>query len=64
MAVQKRISVPTNQTVSSAGCRAVVEKVGQVTAFGGTKALAAERLADCNEKAMAKRSGATQLAKQ
>jgi hypothetical protein len=54
---------PTSQTFAVATCRAVADKVGVVESFAGRKALEGDRLATCNEKALAK-AGATTLAKQ
>lgn len=57
-------AAPTSQTFATATCKAVADKVGPVASFEGRKALDDGRLADCNEKALAKSASATQLAKQ
>jgi len=54
---------PTSTTFAASTCKTIADKVGPVTAFGGTKALAEDKLADCNAKAVAK-ADATKLAKQ
>lgn len=54
---------PTSQTFAIATCRAVADKVGVVSSFTGRRALDEAKLADCNEKAVA-RAGTTTLAKQ
>ena len=54
---------PTSQTFAGATCKTIADKVGVVQSFGGRKALAEEKLADCNAKAIAKANG-SQYAKQ
>ena len=54
---------PTSATFAAATCKVVAEKVGPVTAFTQMKALADDKLADCNAKAIAKADGA-KLARQ
>lgn len=55
---------PTSQTFATTTCKAIADKVGVVASFEGRKALAEDKLADCNAKAIAKANGATQLAKE
>jgi hypothetical protein len=55
---------PTSQTFAVATCKTIADKVGVVSAFGGLKTLADDKLADCNARAIAKSGGATTLAKQ
>lgn len=55
---------PTSQTFATSTCKTIADKVGVVQAFAGRKALAEDKLADCNAKAVAKANGATQLAKE
>jgi hypothetical protein len=55
---------PTSQTFATSTCKAIADKVGVVQSFGGRKALAEDKIADCNEKAIAKANGATTYAKQ
>ena len=52
---------PANFAAST--CKIVADKVGVVQSFGGRKALGEDKLASCNEKALAK-AGTTTLAKQ
>lgn len=54
---------PTSATFAAATCKVVADKVGPVTAFTQMRALADDKLADCNAKAVAKLDGA-KLAKQ
>ena len=54
---------PISTTFQTSTCKAIADKVGPVTAFTGAKALAEDKLADCNAKAVAK-ADATKLAKQ
>ena len=54
---------PVSTTFAASTCKTVADKVGPVTAFTGSKALAEDKLADCNAKAIAK-AGSTTLAKQ
>jgi hypothetical protein len=54
----------TSQTFATATCKTIADKVGVVAAFEGRRALDADRLADCNAKAVAKAGDATELAKQ
>ena len=54
---------PTSQTFAASTCKMIADKVGVVASFEGRKALAEDKLADCNAKAVAK-AGGTQLAKQ
>ena len=51
----------TSRTFAAATCKAIADKVGVVAAFSGRKALDDAKLADCNEKALAK-AGASALA--
>ena len=53
----------TSQTFATGVCRTVADKVGQVTEFTSRRTLDADKLADCNARAVAKAGGAT-LAKQ
>ena len=55
---------PTSTTFAASTCKAIADKVGVVISFAGAKALAEDKLADCNAKAVAKAAGATTLAKQ
>lgn len=55
-------SVATSQTFASATCRIVADKVGVLTSFEGRRALEADKLSDCNAKAVAK-AGGSQLAR-
>jgi hypothetical protein len=55
---------PTSSTFSSDTCKTIADKVGPVTAFGGARTLAEDKIAACNAKALAKAGGATTLAKQ
>jgi hypothetical protein len=55
---------PTSQTFATATCKTIADKVGVVASFEGRKALAQDKLADCNAKAVAKANGTTQLAKE
>ncbi len=55
---------PTSQTFATATCKTIADKVGVVASFEGRKALAEDKLADCNAKAVAKANGATTYAKQ
>ncbi len=55
---------PTSQTFAASTCKIIAGKVGLVTAFGGVKTLDDAKLANCNEKAIAKAGGTTTLAKQ
>ena len=55
---------PTSSTFSGTTCRTIADKVGPVAAFTGAKALAEDKLADCNAKALAKAAATTTLAKQ
>ncbi len=55
---------PTSSTFAASTCKTIADKVGPVTSFGGVKALAEDKLADCNAKALAKAAGTTTLAKQ
>ena len=57
-------SSPTSSTFASSTCRTIADKVGPVTSFGGRKGLEADKLADCNAKAIARNGDATKLAKQ
>jgi hypothetical protein len=57
-------AVPTSQTMNLATCKAIAGKVGPLAAYGGRKALEADRLADCNATAVAKAQPGTELAKQ
>ena len=57
-------AAPTSQTFGLTACKIVADKVGPLAAFTGRKDLEAERLADCNAKAIAKAANGTQLAKQ
>ena len=57
-------AAPTSQTTNIAACRTLTDKVGPVAAYGGKKAFDEARLADCNERALAKAASGTQLAKQ
>ena len=54
---------PVSTTFAASTCKTIADKVGPVTVFAGTKALAEDKLADCNAKALAK-ADATKLAKQ
>ena len=54
---------PISTTFAGSTCQTIANKVGPVTAFTGVKALAEDKLADCNAKALAK-ADATKLAKQ
>ncbi|HEY0649354.1 CC_3452 family protein [Phenylobacterium sp.] len=54
---------PTSQTFATSTCKTIADKVGVVQTFGGRKALAEDKLADCNAKAIAKANG-SQYAKQ
>ena len=54
---------PVSTTFAASTCATIAGKVGPVTAFTGVKALAEDKLADCNAKAVAK-ADATKLAKQ
>lgn len=54
---------PTSQTFAVSTCKAIADKVGVVASFEGRKSLDNGKLADCNEKAVAK-AGSTTLAKQ
>lgn len=54
---------PTSQTFAASTCRAIADKVGVVASFTGRKPLDESKLADCNERAVAK-AGSTTLAKQ
>ncbi|WP_041372952.1 CC_3452 family protein [Phenylobacterium zucineum] len=56
-------AAPTSQTFATSTCKTIAAKVGAVASFEGRKALDDGRLAQCNEKALAKADGA-QLAKQ
>jgi len=56
-------AAPTAQTFAASTCKIVADKVGVVQSFGGRKALGEDKLASCNEKALAK-AGTTTLAKQ
>ena len=55
---------PTSSTFAGATCKTIADKVGPVAAFTGSRALAEDKLADCNAKAIAKAAGTTTLAKQ
>ena len=55
---------PTSVTFAASTCKAIADRVGAVAAFSGRRALDDRRLADCNEKALAKAGGARTLAKQ
>ena len=55
---------PTSQTFAVSTCKTIADKVGMVSAFGGAKALADDKLASCNATAVAKAGGQTTLAKQ
>jgi hypothetical protein len=55
---------PTSQTFATATCKTIADKVGVVASFEGRKALAEDKLADCNAKAVAKANGGTTYAKQ
>ena len=55
---------PTSQTFATATCKMIADKVGVVASFEGRKALAEDKLANCNAKAVAKANGATTYAKQ
>lgn len=57
-------AAPTSQTFATATCKTIAAKVGPVASFAGRKSLDEGRLADCNEKALAKAGEATQIAKQ
>lgn len=54
---------PTSSTFAADTCRTIADKVGPVASFTGSKALAEDKLATCNAKAVAK-AEATRLAKQ
>lgn len=54
---------PTSATFAASTCKTVAGKVGLVTAFTQFKALADDKLADCNTKAGAAADGA-KLARQ
>ena len=54
---------PTSTTFAASTCKTIADKVGPVAAFTGSKALAENKLADCNATAIAK-AGGTTLAKQ
>jgi hypothetical protein len=54
---------PTSQTFATSTCKTIADKVGVVQSFQGRKALAEDKLADCNAKAIAKANG-SQYAKQ
>jgi len=54
---------PISTTFAGSTCKTIADKLGPVTAFTGVKALAEDKLADCNAKAVAK-ADATKLAKQ
>jgi hypothetical protein len=54
----------TSQTFATSTCKTIADKVGVVSAFEGRRALEADKLADCNAKAIAKAAGSTTLAKQ
>ena len=54
---------PTSATYATSTCKVIADKVGVVQSFEGRKALAEDKLADCNAKAVAK-IDATKLAKQ
>jgi len=56
--------VPTSETFGASTCKVIADKVGAVAAFGGRRALDERKLADCNEKALAKAAGVRILAKQ
>jgi hypothetical protein len=56
-------AAPTSQTFAVSTCKAIADKVGVVASFEGRKSLDEGKLADCNEKAVAK-AGSTTLAKQ
>lgn len=55
---------PTSQTFATSTCKTIADKLGPVASFGARKALDDAKLADCNEKAIAKAGGTTTLAKQ
>jgi len=55
--------VPTSVTFGASTCKVIADKVGAVAAFGGRRALDERRLAECNEKALAKAASASTLAK-
>jgi len=56
--------VPMSNTFAASTCKAIADKVGAVASFSGRKVLDERRLADCNEKALAKAAGARTLARQ
>lgn len=55
---------PASATFATDTCKAIADKVGPVTAFGGARTLPEDKLAACNAKAIAKTGEATKLAKQ
>jgi len=57
-------AAPTSQTFATATCKTVADKVGVVASFEGRKALAEDKLAACNAKAIAKANGGATLAAQ
>ena len=57
-------AAPMSQTFSTAGCKAVAEKVGTLVAFTGVKAMDDARLSACNAVAVAHAAGGSQMAKQ
>jgi hypothetical protein len=54
---------PQSQTFATSTCKTIAAKVGQVTSFGGLKAMDDTRLSACNAVAVARAASGAQLAK-
>ena len=50
-------TAPTSQTFSTSVCKAIVGKVGAVTAFSARRPMDDARLADCNAQPVARAAG-------
>jgi hypothetical protein len=54
---------PQSATFATSTCKIIAGKFGQVTSFGGLKAMDDTRLSACNAVAVARAASGTQLAK-
>ncbi len=56
-------AAPQSQTFATSTCKLIADKFGQVTSFGGPKAMDDARLSACNAVAVARAASGAQLAK-